>query len=133
MTEKIDEMKTMLGEGFKELKNQLEEITTLLKGNVRENWNIIVTKLEAFGEAMRINPNLGLELKAKLANTLSEIRTKFLKKAPEAEAVAKDAKISEKGAVEGPSKFPAHELSEDASKLFHDPSIPKPTHSVMVQ
>lgn len=91
VSENIEGIARMLGERFQDFKGQLQEIAQLLKGNVRENLNAIMARIESFAESVRLDPKMGLDLKARISNVLRDIKARLSKSGPEAFASVPEA------------------------------------------
>lgn len=91
ISENIESITRMLGERFQDFKGQLQEIANLLKGNVRENLNAIIARIESFAESVRLDPKMGLDLKARISNVLRDIKARLSKSSPEAFASVPEA------------------------------------------
>lgn len=76
----LEEVGKILDGKFTTLAKQIKEITDLLKGDIREKWGLVNSKLESFIEWIRLEPNIGLKMKADISQRIRSLREKYFSK-----------------------------------------------------
>lgn len=136
----FDEVVRLLWNKASEITKNIEEIIKLLKWNIKNNISEIRTNIDALIESVRLNKDLGLDIKARVSKKFKEIKDALWLKEKGGSHVEPSQKAPE---VKTPkqekwlrafdyNEIKFNDLSGDANKFFYDPEIPKPIHKVTV-
>jgi len=145
----LEEVGKLLDGKFTTLAKQMREITNLLKGDIREKWGLVNSKLESFIESIRLEPGIGLKMKADISQRIRSLREKYFTKVEkESPDIPQNNPHNERGFDEHKSAKPEArkyrddelqpfdhttiKMNELSSRIFENGYLPKPEYKIQI-